>query len=451
MKILLIMSADESEMMHTNNPVMPLSLPILAATAPEHDYTIVDLLAGETFSYDDPVDLVGISARFTSEDRAYRIAGEFRKRNVPVVLGGPQISAKPYEAIKHADAVVVGEGEKLWPVLLTDLQQDTLKKFYVCSSEPFDAQGNTLHQVDTFLDLKDVPVPLRHLSKGKYVFDTTFASRGCPIDCDFCYVPVLFGKPFRLRPVEDVVAEIQNFKRRFYYIIDDTVFGKPSTYDYYSRFYDEISKLKKIRYWMGQANLDAVADKKGREVILKARNAGFLYAAVGIESINPLTLEKSGAIRKMGVRSTDEALDRIKEHIRTLQDMGIIVSGWFVLGYEDDTVDTYYRTYEFCKETNILPAIFPVNALPGTRLYDRMEELGRIKNTRFSNILHPNMNDDEIEKALKYIIKDGYSLRNNVKRIAFYLPRFKKDKIHNTIFLAVLQGKLKQGVDITAG
>ncbi len=449
MKILLIMAADESEMMHTNNPIMPLALPLLAATAPEHHYTIIDLLAEEKFSYDDPVDLVGISARFTSEERAFRIADEFRKRKVPVVLGGPQMSATPFEAINHADAVVVGEGEKLWPVLLNDLKRNGLKQFYVCSSEPFSAPGYSIHQITEYLNLEETPAALRYLAKGKYVFDTTFASRGCPIDCDFCYVPAHFGKKFRLRPIEDVVGEIKTFKRRFYYLIDDTVFGKPSTYDYYYNLYDAISKLKKVKYWMGQANLDAVAHEKGREVIRKAREAGFLYASVGIESVNPATLEKSGAIRKMGVRSTNEALERIREHLRFIQDLGIIISGWFVLGYEDDTIETYYQTYEFCKEMHILPAIFPVNALPGTRLYARMEALGRIKQTRFSNIAHPGMNDDDIEKALKSIIADGYSFSSNVRRIRYYLPRFKKDKIHNTIFLWILQGKMRQGVDAT--
>ncbi len=441
------MAAAESEPMHNNNPFMPLSLPLLAASAPDNEYTIIDLLAGDTILFDEPADLVGISARFTSEKRAYEIADSFRGRKVPVVLGGPQVSARPFEAIKHADTVVVGEGEQLWPVLLKDVKQDDLKQFYVCAHEPFDSGEYTLHQINTYSDLENFPIPLRHLVKQKYVFDTVFASRGCPIGCDFCTVSSLFGKPFRLRPVEEVVAEIQTLKRRYYYLIDDTVFGKTSTYDYYSELYDTLAQVKKRKYWTGQANLDAVADKKGREVIRKAQQAGLLYAAVGIESINPVTLKKSGAIRKAGVKSAEDIVSRMKENIRFIQDLGIIVSGWFVLGYEDDTIDTYYRTCEFCEEMNILPAVFPVNALPGTPLYNRMEEQGRIRDTRFSNIYHPEIRDDDIAKALHYIVKNGYSFKSNLKRIAFYLPRFKQDKIHNSIFLAILHGKFKSSVD----
>ncbi len=99
LNITLIMASALEEPMHNNNPFMPISLPLLAATAPEHNYTIIDLLAGDKLDYEKPADLVGISLRFSSEERAYEVAEEYRKRNVPVVLGGPQVSAKPFEAI----------------------------------------------------------------------------------------------------------------------------------------------------------------------------------------------------------------------------------------------------------------------------------------------------------------------------------------------------------------
>ena len=448
MKIKLIMTASESEPIYKHNPFMPMPLPLLAAYAPEHEYRIVDLLAGDPINYDEPADLVGISVRYLSEEPAYQIADEFRRRKVPVVMGGPQISAKPFEAIRHADSVVVGEGEQVWPVLLNDVSQKNQKQFYVCSPEPFSAEGYTVHQIHSYLDLKNVRPPLRHLVRQKYVFDTVFASRGCPVDCDFCAVSSLFGKAFRLRPLEDVIAEIKTFKK-YYYLIDDTVFGKPSTYDYYLSLYDGIAQLKKRRYWMGQANLDAVADKKGRDVIKKARQAGLIYISIGLESINPVILEKSGAIRKMGVISANDMLEKMKDHIKFIQDLGIIVSGWFVLGYEEDTIDSYYRTYEFCEKNTILPAIFPLNALPGTRLYERLEKEKRIKKTRFSNIYHPALEDDELYQALKYIKQHGYSFKSNLKRTIFYLSRFRNDRIHKTIFLLILMSQFRYSVDVT--
>ncbi len=448
MKIKLIMASSETDPLHNNNPFMPISLPLLAATAPDHDYTIVDLFRENSVDFNEPVDLVGISVRYKSEERAYQIADKFRQQGTPVVLGGPQVSAVPFEAIKHADAVVVGEGELAWPVLLNDIKKKSMRQFYVCSKKPFDPHGHTLHQINTFLDLKDAPVPMRHLVKHKYVFDTVFASRGCPIQCEFCAVPSLFGKPFRLRPIENVISEIENLKG-YYYLLDDTVFGKSSTYDYYIRLYETLAKSKKRRFWTGQANLDAAADSKGREVIIKARESGLVYAAIGIESVNRETLQKSGAYKKLGLGSRKDYLSCIREHIRFIQDQGIIISGWFVIGYEKDTIETYYRTCEFCEEMNILPVVFPVNALPGTALYERIKKSGQLGKTRFTNIIHPEISDDDIVRALHHIKNKGYSLKNNLKRFKFYLSKFKTNKIHKTIFLHMLQSKIKHSINVT--
>jgi len=273
---------------------------------------------------------------------------------------------------------------------VADAAAGDLRRFYVCSPEPFDAGGRPLRQVFDYPDLQNLPVPRRDLLRRRYTFDTLFASRGCPMDCDFCSVPRLFGTRLRLRPVEQVVAEIDTF-RNYYYLIDDTVFGRPSTYDYYLRLYAAVAKLKKRRYWTGQANLDAAADPKGRDVIRAAAACGLLYAAVGMESVDPAVLETSGAIRKTGAKDPARVLDAMRENIRFIQEQGIVVSGWFVVGYEQDTVETFGAIGRFCREMNVLPVVFPVFALHGTRLYERMEREGRLADVGYSNIRHPSL------------------------------------------------------------
>lgn len=441
------MAASESDPMHRNNPFMPISLPLIAATAPDHDYEIIDLLAEKRIGFDDDIDIVGISVRFTSEKRAYDIADNFRKRGVMVVLGGPMISAVPFKALNHADAVVIGEADQLWPKILEDVNKKKLKEMYVCSPDQFDSKGHSLSQIYTYLDMKNASIPLRKLMKRKYPFDTVFASRGCPIKCDFCAVSSIFGTKFRLRPINDVVAEINTLKVH-YYLIDDTVFGKASTYDYYINLYTELGKLKKKRFWTGQANLDAAADEKGREVIKRARDSGLTYAAVGMESINPVVLNKSGAIRKMGVKSSENLIDKMKDNIRFIQEQGIVISGWFPIGYEEDTIETYYKTYEFCEEMNILPAIFPINAMPDTLLYDRIVEEGKLTDSEFMNIANSNLKEPDVRNALRHIQDVGFSFKNNFKRLRFYRKRFSVDKIHQTIFLFILQKKMKAGIDM---
>jgi len=455
MKITLILAASPKDPLKKTDPFMPLSLPLLAASAPEHDYTFVDMLAGEDIDFDKPADLVGISSRITAKITAFRIADEFRKRGVKVVLGGPEMSSSPYEAILHADAVVIGEAEGLWPMLLDDLKNSSLKNFYISSPVEFDNKSYSKYQEREFLDLSKVPIAARYIYNRRYTFDTVFASRGCPIDCDFCSVSKLFGKNIRLRPVDDVVKEIASFKN-YYYLLDDTVFGRANNYDYYLELYEKIAALKKVNFWTGQANLDAASTEKGRAVIKKAAQAGFLYAAIGMESINFEVLKKSGTINKMGAGSGDDYLQRMKENIRFIQDQGIFISGWFAIGYEEDTIDSYYKTLEFCLENNIIPVISPLEALPGTRLYDKLIKENKVDASKKINVVHPNIKDADVMIAMEYINRVGYSNKEILKRTMFYSKRFDKDnpntnqkinnKIHKTIFTYITQKKLKQGV-----
>jgi len=448
MRITLILAASKTDPLRGTDPFMPLSLPILAGVAPDHDYRFIDLFHEDDIDFDFPADLVGISVRFTAEKRAYEISGEFRKRGVKVILGGPQPSAVPMRAIQYADSVVIGEAETLWPVIIEDVIKNDLKDFYVCSPVPFDGGGKRVFQIFEYPDLsKNFPVN-RSPFKRKYTFETIQATRGCPIDCDFCSVTRLFGSSIRKRAIRDVVKEIDTFGQ-YFYLIDDTVFGRPDTYDYYLELYQEISKLRKKRFWTGQANLDAVSDPLGQKVIEEAAKSGLIYAAVGIESINPATLKSSGAIRKAGVKNAEEAISKICENIRFIQDKGIIVSGWFVLGYENDTIDTYYETLEFCLKMKILPAIFPVKVLPGTRLHERLSKEGKLDDTRLINFRNPKIKDEDVFIALKKIREKGYSLKENFKRLRFYYNKFKSDKIHKTIFLMILQSRIAGGLDVS--
>lgn len=448
MKIKLIISAAPDDPLKNKEPFMPLSLGLLVASAPNHKYILVDMLKGEKVNYDEPVDLVGISIRITAEKTAYKIADEFKKRNIKVVLGGPQASTAPLTAIKHADAVVIGEAELSWAKLLDDVENNQLKDFYIYSPDKFNPKGYKVHQINEYLDLKHVPIANRKLYKKRYRFDTLLATRGCPVCCDFCSVPYIYGKKIRTRPIDNVVNEIKTL-RGFYYLLDDNVFGIDSTYNYYSALYDKIKSIKKKRFWTGQANLNAAASVKGREVIKKAAESGMVYASIGIESINPEIMKKTGTLKKncAEAKKGDE-IKRVKDNIAFIQDQGIVISGWFTIGYDEDTIDTYYSTLEFCKETNIIPIINPLEALPGTKLYDRLLKQNRICNTKSINILHPNIKDTDIITAMKEVYKEGFSLKEIFKRIGFYNKRFRStyDKIFMAIFSYILQTKLKDGI-----
>ncbi|MBM3436679.1 MAG: radical SAM protein, partial [Bacteroidetes bacterium] len=339
LNINLILSADENDPLRHKDPFMPLSLAILASVAPGHNYRFTDML-WEKHDFGNSADLAGISVRMSAEQTAFRLADEYRKRGIKVILGGPQVSSNPFESLEHADAVAVGEGEMLWPVILEDFMNDCLRDFYVCAPETFSANGYRIFQLDMLPGLDRLPVARRDLFRRKYTFDMIFASRGCAINCDFCSVPGLFGSGYRFRPEDEVISEISRL-RRYFYLIDDTVFGRVSTYDYYLSLYTKMAKLKKIPYWIGQANLDAASNPKGREVIRKASDAGLIYLAMGMESVNMEVLKRSGSFPKMGISKDEDTISRMKEHIRFIQDQGILISGWFAIGYEGDDRETY--------------------------------------------------------------------------------------------------------------
>ncbi len=447
--ITLILAASGSDPLRKNDPFMPLSLAILAGAAPEHNYTFVDLLWEDHIDYDSPADLVGISFRYTAENMTYEIADEFRRRGITVVLGGPQPSMVPRRAKTHADSVVVGEAEETWPLLLDDFRRGELMDYYVSGPLRFDTDPSRIRHVSRRPDLSRIPLPRREYYKKKYVFDTVYAVRGCPINCDFCSVTEIFGAGYRFRPVEEVVREIDSF-RNYFYLLDDTVFGRKDTYDYYLELYERISRLKKRRFWTGQANLDAATDARGRQVITAAARAGLMYAAVGMESINESTLRDSGAIGKTGENQDHDVLGSMKQSIAFLQDSGILLSGWFVIGYDSDTIADYRRTWEFCKATNVIPVIFPVKALPGTVLYNRLSRTGRIDDSKSINVVHDRIDDRKVFPELKTIYGEAFSNREILKRTLFYLRKFKNEKIHRTIFSLVLQKKLKGGIDVSS-
>ncbi|MBK8807640.1 MAG: radical SAM protein [Bacteroidales bacterium] len=450
MKITLILAAHRQDPLLKRDPFMPLSLPILASVAPEHDYTLIDMLwEPEKVNYDTDSEIIGISMRQSAEATAFELADEFTKRGKTVILGGAQASAMPLRAKEHARTVVVGEAEELWPILLKDYENKELKDFYVCSPVPFTAENHTIYQQKEMPNLSNLPTPHRHLFKRKYTFDLTFASRGCPIACDFCMVSDIFGTKLRFKPIDDVVNDIKNFKN-FYYILDDTVFGRANCYDYYIELYSKIAEIPNKKYWHGQANLDAASTEKGREVIKMAAKSGLIYAAVGLESVNTTTLKSSGAYNKMGINSKSDPLKQMKDNIAFIQSQGIIISGWFAIGYETDSLQTYYDTLAFCKETNIIPVFTPIRALPGSRLWNKMVAEGLVNSdpSALSNIEHPQLSPDMVLKGMNETAKKGFSASAHWERLKFYYKTFKKseknlnDVIYKLIFAQITQRKM---------
>src|SRR5258705_1370892 len=207
-----------------------LTMPLIAALTPrEQDVHHTDEIV-ERLDLDRSADLVVITAPTRSALHAYEVADAFRRRRIPVVIGGPHATALPEEAAEHADAVVVGEAEDTWPRLLEDAAARRLERFY-----------RSTHRTS----LDGQPAPRWDLIKGRrYGKSVTIATRGCPHRCDYCTIPILYGPKMRYRPIDEVVREIAHAPGKALVLWDDNIGANPK---YAKDLFRALAPLR--RFW----------------------------------------------------------------------------------------------------------------------------------------------------------------------------------------------------------
>jgi len=426
MKITIIFPARDFEVGKPMMPVMPLAPTLLAALTPEeHEVSLVDMVYGDRVDYEPDCELVAITVRTPLAVPAYGIADNFRARGKTVILGGPHIFAFPEEAKQHASAVAIGEAEDLWTVILKDMQAGQLKDYYVCG--PYDTEslnGSVDHQLQR-PNLENLPMMRRDLlPRDRYLMDSIFTTRGCPNHCRFCPVTPIFGPKIRHRPINEVVEEVETL-RKHYFNVDDSVFGHPQLVDrpeenqYYLDLYKELAGLSPKRLWGGAGGLSAVNYKDGRKIIELAAESGLCSIAAGLESISGEGQKQSGAWRKLHFTSPDTfEIQNMKENIRIIQELGIEIMGFFIIGWDEDAPETYWRTLEFCDEMKIIPFILTLTPMPGSQIYDEYLKQGRIF-TELSwdhyggdSIVfkHPTMGPKEMFELNAQVLMEGYNM-----------------------------------------
>ncbi len=269
MKLLLVFPKSEGgywgKVRHGKAGIAALGLPTVAALTPPgwnvaiHDARVAPL------DYEQKVDLVGVTGYTAEINSAYAIADEFRKRGVPVVLGGVHVSATPEEALKHADSVVIGEAEEIWKQLLIDFESRSMQATY---------------HSDTLCTMEKMKIPRRDLlNKAMYTgYNTIQATRGCPYNCDYCAVTGVFGRKFRTRPVAEVLDEIRSFDTKGFLFADDNICGQP---DYAKELFRALIPLKKK--WGGQTSITFAKDV---ELLRLYAKSGGQYAFIGLESLS---------------------------------------------------------------------------------------------------------------------------------------------------------------------
>lgn len=338
----------------------PLQLGVLAGlTPPEVDITLVDDRC-ETIDYDRATDLVAITVETFTARRSYEIAAQYRRRGVPVVMGGMHPTLIPEEAAGYADAVITGDAEAVWPRVLEDAASDHLQARYDggIAGAPQALASPTCAG----------SMPRRDLFRGKGYLPITLLqySRGCPHRCSYCATSVFFDHSHQHRPVAEVIDEIRAQKRRYLFFVDDNI---TAHHEAAKELFAALIPLR-IR-WVSQASLDMLRDPELMDLMVRSGCQGNV---IGFESITPDALV---GMRKAVNRSA--ASDQYAGAIAQLRRLGLQTWAAFTLGHDADTPDTIRATRDFAIAHKFTFAAYNIlMPYPGTALYDDLAAQGRL-------------------------------------------------------------------------
>ncbi|KAB3530510.1 B12-binding domain-containing radical SAM protein [Alkaliphilus serpentinus] len=331
----------------------PLQLGILAALTPRDVEIVMYDDRMEEIPYDEGADLVAITVETFTARRGYEISKAYRERGIPTVMGGMHVMLLPEEVKNHADSIMIGDAENLWPQLIEDFKRGQLKKEYR-GEQPLIPQKSIITRRDIFEGKGYLPITLLQFS------------RGCKYHCNFCASTAYFKGNHYCRDVQDVVREIKSQKRKLLFFVDDNIVAD---FEKAKALFTALIPLK-VK-WVSQGSMDMLEDQELMELMVKS---GCLGLVIGFESINEENLEYAakGANRK-------RALDHYKKEIQELRKWGLQTWAAFTLGYDGDTKESIIETCKFAIENKFCFAAFNIlMPYPNTPLYAKLQEEGRL-------------------------------------------------------------------------
>jgi radical SAM superfamily enzyme YgiQ (UPF0313 family) len=359
------------------------------------------------------VDLVAISSFTAKSSVMYRIADFLRARGIAVVLGGLHCTLLPEEAAAHADAVVAGEGEVLWPRLLQDWEQGRLQRIYRPAS---------FREVD----LATTPAPRYDLlDVDRYNRLPVQTSRGCPLHCEFCAASRIYGG-YKLKPIERVVRDLRAAKGRwrhpFIELADDNSFvNKP-----WSKELVRAIAAEEI-HWFTETDVSVADDPELLDLLARS---GCRQLLIGFESPRAEALDGIDAANWKAGRA-----DRYRRAIDEIQRRGISVNGCFIVGLDADTPDTFPEIERFVKSTSLMEVqVTILTPFPGTALYRRLKAEGRLlrdgdwdRCTLFDATFRPKrMSVEDLELGFDSLMGALYSAEETRRRRLHYLAAMRQ-------------------------
>ena len=338
------------------------ALPLLAALTPAgHTITLFDENV-EPLDYDRlaRADIVGVTGMIVQRFRMREILEELKARGAFTVVGGPWVSVREDYFGDLVDVIFVGEAEQTWPRFLDDWQAGR--------------HGPRYEQAEK-TDMTTVPTPRFDLLQMKhYLFGSLQFSRGCPFQCEFCDIIVLFGRRPRVKRAEQVLAEVEAQYRlgaRVIFLVDDNFIGNKKAAKVILRALVDWQRARGYPLaFFTEASLDLAEDD---ELLRLMADAGLVAVFIGIESPDEAALRETK--KYQNVRGS------LVDRVRRVQAAGLEVYAGMIVGFDQDDATVFDRQFEFLREARVVGAMAGMlSAIPKTPLYARLEAEGRLDN-----------------------------------------------------------------------
>ena len=408
MKILLIAPASGRWRNVKNSPIFNgktfrfslLSLLSVAAETPSDiGLRIIDEQV-DSIPWEEDFDLVGITCMTATAPRAYEIARRFRDRKIPVVLGGMHPTLYPEDAINHADTILIGQAEEVWPEIIEDVKKKKLKTKY------YFKEGITPGKIE---------FPPRHLlnTKDYATINAVQATRGCPNKCDFCSVTAFHNYQQYKRPIGEVIHEVENIPNDFFLFIDDNLMADK---EYATGLFENLLPLNKK--WITQSTLSMAED---RSFVDLAAKAGCIGIFAGLETFSNKNLTR--------VNKSFHRAEAYRDSIKILHQHGIGVEAGIVFGFDGDTSQVFETTLKTLDRIEIDAVQFSIfTPLPGTQRFYIMKD--RIFDFDWSHydfhnvVFQPKeMSPRELKAGHDWVTREFYRPWRIARRLARHLRR----------------------------
>lgn len=328
----------------------PLAPAVLSALTPPDVRRVFYNDSLEPIPFDEPADLVAMNVEAYTAKRAYQIASEYRRRGVPVVMGGVHATLCPEDVGQYADAVVIGEAEGVWEQVLADAGRGALQAVYHNPQRP----TRLIARPDRSIFAGKNYLPLGLVETG----------RGCPFRCEFCSVQSAYQHSHTCHDIDDVLAEIRLQRRPLYFFVDDNLSANMPRAKELLRALIPL----KIR-WFSQCSINAACDEEFVQLMAASGCYGIL---IGFESLN------RAALRQMN-KGANLLPDAYETGLANLRKYGIRIYATFIFGYDEDDAGSFETTFDFAMQQKFYLAAFNhLMPFPGTPLYRRLEQENRL-------------------------------------------------------------------------